>query len=143
MIQNNWTNLEDLYHRIEKDMNADLKRNGFKNCGIKIFRSVVKNYWRTIMNRVVYLFDEVELWNKFGTLGVRKILCTEFNPENIDVNKTDGYFYFIFWNRPLKYMKMTLKACGVWKKRAYQNVVFNGKDYPEIIRGQYVTYVYK
>lgn len=124
--------LTDLYEVIKDDMNNELRDAGFCEIGLRTFKQVIKHYYKSIMNRVIYRYETVELYNSFGTMTGHKILCTRFNPFAIDINKTDGYFYFTFWLRPRKYTKWSFKMAPIWKKRIFQNVRDNGGDYPEL-----------
>lgn len=132
------SSIEDIFNSVKDEMNAELIANGFKPIGFTYFKRIVKRYWKTIMDRVIYKYDVVEIWKNRGTLCAHKIMCTNFNPHGIDVNKTDGYFYFIFWDRPKCNRYFKLNVAPILKKRQYQNVVLNGGDYPEIMEESYV-----
>ena len=121
-----------VYDLIKDDLNAELKAKGFREMSPRRFKRIIKHYFKHIYNRVVYKYQSVELYDRFGTVLGHKILCTEFNPKNIDVNATDGYYYFIFWQRPKAYRRWKFFPAPIWKKRIFQNVRDNGGDYPEI-----------
>jgi hypothetical protein len=129
-----------LFNEVKSDMNKELNANGYKSIGSRSFKQAVKHYFKHICNRVIYKYQTVEIYNRFGSLTGHKILCTEYNPPNIDVNKTDGYFFFLFWRRPKAYVRWAFKLAPIWKKRIFQNVRDNGGDYPEINEMTYGIY---
>lgn len=124
--------IDKLYELIKDSLNEELKANGYRKIGLRSFKQVIKHYFKHIYNRVVYNYETVEIYDRFGTLTGNKKLCTEFNPKYIDVNKTDGYFYFMLWLRPKAYRRWAFKPAPIWKKRQFQNVRDNGGDYPEV-----------
>ena len=125
-------NLEDVFEYVKDDLNKELNANGFQSIGFRTFKRVVKYYFKNLFMRVIYKFEDVELYLKMGYLSGNKILCTSFNPKNINVNLTDGYYYFIQWTAPLMYRRWSFTPSVMWKKRIFNNVRHNGKDYPEI-----------
>ena len=129
-----------LYSIVKDSMNKELKDNGYRPIGSAIFKRTIKHYFKHIFNRVVYKHETVELYNSFGTLTGNKKLCTQFNPKYVDVNKTDGYFYFILWLRPKKYRRWAFKPAPIWKKRQFQNYRDNNVDYPEVNEMTYGFY---
>ncbi len=126
-------NLTDVYFLVEEEMNKELIDNGYRRITLRTFKSVIKTYWKEMCRRIVYNYESVEIYPQRGVLTGNKIYCTQFNPRAIDINKTDGYYYFINWDKPMKYRNAKLKPCSMWKKRQYRNVVDNGADYPELM----------
>lgn len=125
-------NLEDIFESVKDELNKELKENGFQPIGLRTFKRVVKYYFKNLFMRVIYKFDDVELYHKMGFISGNKILCTSFNPKNIDVNLTDGYYYFLHWNAPKTYRRWSFTPSVMWKKKIFNNVRHNGKDYPEL-----------
>ena len=144
MTENKYNNgvydIVRLYDLIKDSLNEELKENGFRPIGLRNFKQVVKHYFKHIFNRVVYKYETVELYDRFGTVTGNKKLCTDFNPRYVDVNKTDGYVYFILWLRPKKYRKWAFFPAPIWKKRQFQNVRDNKGDYPEVNEMTYGFY---
>lgn len=132
--------LDKLFERVKEPLNEELKANGYQPIGLRTFKRVVKYYFKCLFYRVIYKHESVEVYDKFGNVTGNKILCTEFNPKNIDVNKTDGYYYYMMLRTPLKYRHLSFRPNSVWKKKQYQNVVLNGKDYPETNETTYGIY---
>jgi hypothetical protein len=130
-------NSQDVYDYVKDDLNQELRDNGYRTINYKRFKNYVYNYWKEVYTRVVYKYESVILGGYMGSLHGHKILCTRFNPFAIDVNKTDGYFYFIFWHRPKLYGKYGIIIPRPWKRKMFRNVIDNGADYPEILENQY------
>jgi hypothetical protein len=123
--------ISSIYDNVIDNLNEELRRNGYRIITLRKFKQIVKHYFKHMFNRCIYKYQTVELYEKMGTLTGHKILCTEFNPKGVDVNKTDGYFYYIFWLRPAKYLRWAFTLAPIWKKRQFQNVRDNQGDYPE------------
>ena len=130
-------NTDDIYEMVKDDMLVELKANGYRSVRLRQFRHIVYHYWKVVYNLVIYKYETVELGNYLGWLTGKKILCTKFNPINLDINATDGFYYFIFWDRPKKLTHVKMKVPSTWKKKLFNNVRYNGADYPEIIEGEY------
>jgi hypothetical protein len=127
----------DVYDYVIEDLNKELRANGYRKISYARFKNYIYHYWREVFTRVVFNYESVELGGYFGSLHGHKILCTRFNPFALDINKTDGYYYFIFWHRPKTLARYGVRIPKPWKRKMYRNVIDNGADYPEILENQY------
>ena len=106
-----------------------------KTCSERLFRKVVRLYFKKafemIMQGKTFNFPHI------GDMFVAKILCTEFYPKNytkghVDVDKNDGFFYFIAWDRPKRYRTHKLCVSRKWKKLINDIFVNTNQDALEI-----------
>jgi len=128
--------LDYIFDSVREDMNREIKALGHKSLLRRDFKRIVKRYFKHLFDRIVYNYESVELWRALGVIHGHKILCTRYNPYRFDVNKTDGYYYFYFWESPKRYIETRFKPNSKWKKLIFQNVL-SGGDYPEITEDMY------
>ena len=136
-------NLNTIYSSILDEVNAKAKaKNKYSSCsgiylGKKRFNKIIKTYFKILFERVIYKYQSVEFYRNFGVIQAHKILCTKFNPKFINIMKTDGYFYFLFWDKPKDFYYHKFLPCKNWKTKLFKNVIDNGADYPEIYENTY------
>jgi hypothetical protein len=103
------------------------------------------------------------LYNRFGEIYPVKTKAIRYNPmrwvftkengkvvrkqEKINLSKTNGYAYFVFWSAPKIYRHYKLKLSRTWTKRLLDNV-FGGMDVLDISLNKYgrnasLTYIQK
>lgn len=138
-------------------------RTNVKNIGYRLYGDIIRSYFAIIFRKLLEGYS-YPLLNKFGTLKAVKTLCTRYNPSTftflrkdnklirkkveLDINKTDGFFYFIFWDSAKKYRHYRLKVSPKWKTILFKKVKEEEMDYPDysLLRyGRYATnsYIHK
>ncbi len=131
-----------IYCIVKESLNKSLSRSGL-SCGALTFSKIVNEYFRVVMDRLIYRFQKVNLLNQFGSWCVYK--SDNYNKKRgIEWIKIHGaHNYFIHWEKP---KTIARKGVYVWfdidivDKIAKQ--VENGFDYP-LFDGEYIrTYKY-
>jgi hypothetical protein len=137
-------NLYGVYLESKKDIDRRLHRvsygNGryIKSIPYKVFAAIVYAYCTELLleslkNRMSCFY------NRFGDIYPVKTKAIRYNPytyhfkrdaENniirekvkLDLNKTNGYVYFFFWNAPKRYRHYRFKVSKVWKLRLLEKI---------------------
>lgn len=123
-----------------------------KHVNYKVFKTIVMAYMREMLKEVVEGYTGT-LYNRFGELYAVKSKAIRYNPYRwvfkkvdgevvrervkIDLNKTNGYVYFVFWNAPKIYRHYKLKLSRTWNKRLLDNVFNNRLDLLDITMNKY------
>lgn len=111
------------------------KINGKVKTNERIFKRIIKLYLKKVFD---ILMDGRKFeFPNFGDLFMAKILCTKFNPKSykkdyIDVDKNDGFYYFVAWDRAKRYRTHKLVISRKWKKAINEIYVKTNKDTIEI-----------
>jgi hypothetical protein len=144
----NYVQLYGIYHVVEKKMRSEIKERGFGDTSFQKFTKIVGMYFTKVFMRCIYENDSVPLYNGFGKIDAVKSLCTKYNPKKIkyatdedgnlftyeakyDVEKTEGYFYFLHWKLPRKYSWYKFLSAPKWKRMVYRNAKA-GNDYLDV-----------
>tara|TARA_R110002020_G_scaffold395856_1_gene605889 strand:- start:577 stop:1113 length:537 start_codon:yes stop_codon:yes gene_type:complete len=143
--------LYGIYLRSKEDVNIDISklnkgRTNVKNIGYRLYGDIIRSYFSIVFRQIIKGYT-YPLLNKFGWLKVVKTLCTRYNPSTysfkkvdgkiirkkieLNVNKTDGFFYFVFWDCPKKYRHYRLKVSPKWKRLLFKGVIEDEMDYPD------------
>lgn len=151
---------EDLYHHMMErgvqDKLKSLKQKEIRKVTSKLVRAVMREYFKSVFEDAIYLGKRVTLFRWFGYVYGAKTMCTRYNPKSfyfvtengkrirkerkIDVNKTGGFFYFMFWDSPLKWRNYRLRTVRRWSSEIFQNAQA-GFDYIDIsLFGRSETY---
>tara|TARA_R110002020_G_scaffold2532_10_gene12191 strand:+ start:2958 stop:3503 length:546 start_codon:yes stop_codon:yes gene_type:complete len=142
---NGFITLESIYKLIEDNVNNRFKKKGLRyKFNYRMLTKAVGNYFRDVLFRVIENNEDVKLVSKLGTFSLSKVLCTKYNPTKFftyrkdgklitkkmkfDVNKTDGYFYYIYWNRVKAYRRCKIRFSRRWKRMIYKEMVLNFGD---------------
>jgi hypothetical protein len=120
-------------------------KTNIKSISYRTFASIIRTYLKMVFYQVIHKGWGIDLYNKFGRIRVVKTQCIRYNPvkhywvtengkkvrkeQKLDVNKTGGYFHFIFWDCPkrLRHYKFFSAKC---QKRKYYELAMNGFEYP-------------
>lgn len=149
--QTDWVDGNDLYHHMMENGCQErldkLKQTKVRKVTSRLVRSIMREYFKMLFEDAIYKGKRVSLFQWFGYLYAAKTLCTRYNPKSfyfvtengkrirkerkIDVNKTGGYFYFMFWDAPLKWRNYRLKVSRRWSSEIYQNAL-SGFEYIDI-----------
>jgi len=138
------------------------KGKNIKHVNYKVFKTIVMAYMRILLSSTVN--GKINsLYNRFGDIYAVKAKAIRYNPmrwvftkengkvvrkqEKVDLNKTNGYVYFIFWNNPKIYRHYKLKLSRTWIKELLNNV-FRGMDVLDVSLNKYgnnasPTYIHK
>lgn len=111
------------------------------------FRKIIHAYFEYVLSYVIETCVPFVLPNKMGRIQAVKTMCTRYNPKTsyyvtengerkkywskIDVNKTGGYMYFVFWECSQKIRMFRFSTAKKWKKMIMDNVK-DGGDYIDI-----------
>ncbi len=160
--------LYGIYLRTKEEVNKDISElpksyTNVRNIGYRLYGDIVRTYFKLIFIEILNGFS-YPLLNKFGFLRAVKTLCTRYNPStfsfkkingktirekiDLDINKTDGFFYFIFWDSPKKYRHYRFRPSKKWKSLLFKQVTEKEMDFPDysLLRyGKYATnsYIHK
>jgi hypothetical protein len=134
--------LDDMYLASSELLHKKLAR--LSNCKTRTislitYRKIIKEYFRLVFEEAITTGKRVSLFRYFGYFYCAKTLCTRYNPRSfyfvtengikkrierkIDINKTGGFFYFMFWDSPLKYRGYKLSLTIKWKKLIFNKGV--------------------
>lgn len=107
-----------------------------KKITYRLFAKVVLSYLRISFNEVLNKGVGVELYNRFGELRAVKTFCNRYVPTTvkwekvngkltskrvkIDLNKTKGYMFFIFWDCPKSYRHYRFTPTSKWKRLLFK-----------------------
>ncbi len=143
--------LYGIYLQTKDEVNKDILklqkgRTNVKNIGYRLYGDIIRSYFSIVFRQLLKGYS-YPLLNKFGFLKVVKTLCTRYNPSTytfktinnkvvrekveLDINKTDGFFYFIFWDSPKKYRHYRLRVSRKWKSLLFKGVIEDDMDYPD------------
>jgi len=143
--------LYGIYLRTKGDVNKDISnliksRTNVKNIGYRLYGDIIRSYFSIVFREIIKGYT-YPLLNKFGFFKVVKTLCTRYNPSTfsfkkingkiirekveLNINKTDGFFYFIFWDSPKKYRHYRFRTSRKWKSLLFKGVIENEMDYPD------------
>lgn len=143
--------LYGVYLRTREDVNEDISklpksRTKVRNIGYRLYGDIIRLYFSIIFREILKGYT-YPLLNKFGFLKAVKTLCTRYNPSTytfktikgkvirekveLDINKTDGFFYFIFWDSPKKYRHYRFRTSPKWKSLLFKGVIEDEMDYPD------------
>jgi hypothetical protein len=122
-----------------------------KHVNYKVFKTIVMAYMREVLSSTVNGGLNT-LHNRFGDIYAVKTKAIRYNPmrwvfskengevvrkqEKVNLSKTNGYAYFVFWNAPKIYRHYRLKLSRTWTKRLLDNV-FGGMDVIDISLNKY------
>jgi hypothetical protein len=141
-----------IYGEVKEEINEELSklpsgRTRVKRITYRLFGDIVRSYLKICLRDVVIKGYGFPLLNKFGELRAVKTLATRYNPstytfskENgkvvrrkvkINVNKSDGYVTFIFWNCAKKYRHYKMSFARKWKKLLFEQYQ-SGLELPDI-----------
>ncbi len=111
------------------------KKTGSAKINKRLYLKVIKLYFEKVF---AMLLDgkTFELPN-IGDLYVGKILCTSFNPKSyaspdMDVDRNDGFFYFIMWERREALRGYKMRVARKWKKQIAKIFANTDKDTIEV-----------
>jgi hypothetical protein len=123
-----------------------------KHVNYKVFKTIVMAYMREMLNEVVN-GNIGTLYNRFGELYAVKSKAIRYNPYTwlfkkvdgktvrervkVDLNKTNGYVFFVFWNAPKIYRHYKLKLSRTWNKKLLDNVLIKNMEVLDITMNKY------
>jgi hypothetical protein len=137
-------NLYGVYLEAKKDIDRRLYRvnygNGryIKSIPYKVFATIVYAYCSELLQES--LKNRMSsFYNRFGDIYPVKTKAIRYNPftyhfkkdssgnvirekVKLDLNRTNGYVYFFFWNAPKRYRHYRFKVSRVWKLRLLEKI---------------------
>lgn len=145
-----YKNCSELLDSRLKDVNYGKGRH-IKSVSFRVFSRIVKTYMGIMFEQII-AGNIRTLYNKFGDLYPAKTLAIRYNPttysftkENgkvvrkkvaLNLSKTQGFVYFIFWNCPKKYRHYRLRMSKIWKVKLMREVE-NGLDVMDVTMFKY------
>ena len=133
-----------IYNSIKGELIPKLRKEGYPCINYTKFSKVVRLYFEILYRKCIYEGISVPVMDYMGTMTAVKTLCTKYNPTKTkwrtvngkketyivkyDVNKKEGYFYFILWELPKKYNWYKFMTSPKWKRTLYRHVM-NGNEY--------------
>jgi hypothetical protein len=123
-----------------------------KHVNYKVFKTIVMSYMRILLTRTIN-GEITHLHNKFGDIYPVKTKAIRYNlmrwvftkengsvvrkKEKVNLNKTNGYAYFVFWNSPKIYRHHRLRLSRTWYKKLLDNIFNNGMSVMDITLNKY------
>jgi hypothetical protein len=141
-----------VFNEVEDEVNKEIDkipigRTRVKRITYRLFGDIIRMYFKICFREVIVRGYGFPLLNKFGELRAVKTLATRYNPttftwvkENgkairklvkLDLNKTNGYMFFVFWDCPKKYRHFKLKLSPKWKSLLFKQYQ-DGMEFPDI-----------
>lgn len=111
------------------------KKTGDLKINKRLYLKIIKLYFEKVFDMLLE-GKTFELPN-LGDLYVGKILCTLFNPKSyanpdIDIDKNDGFFYFVMWERRENLRGYKIKVSQKWKTKIAKIFANTDKDTIEV-----------
>ena len=147
-----YVGIKNLFELASPKMTEDLVRARKRYSSIRTRKIGYADFTKVVTLYFYYLFIEVikegtifKMYQRFGNLLAVKTKCTRYTPKTVyfkrnkkgeikvesrylDLNKTNGYVPFVFWDSPAKWRHYRFKPVIKFRRMIYNSFI-NGTDY--------------